>query len=525
MPDVVSAVLPTMPEILPAGTPVGHHVIDSVLRDGGMATIYLAHHARTEGRVAVKVLHTEYIHQPDFVARFDREATLMGRLSGCPQIVSVRDVGTLPDGRRFLVMDFVRGHDLRDELDQLRARDEPMELGRAVSLLRDVAAGLAVAHRMEVVHRDIKPSNIMLVQSAGRELAKLLDFGISADLAESGRKQDLTAGGTIIGTTRYMAPEQAAGISNVASVDIWAMGVMLIEMLTGEPPPKKGWGLRGPDLSGLPSMPPALRTLLEDMVQPESTRRIQSAAQVEQRLLEVLPDVASGVSLVAPSDPSLVGGREGPGTAMVPPPASRTVDKTVVAPPAARARNPLLLGMLTAVVLMGCGALGWWLVGSLHDHGEPTTTVAQTDEPEPENPTASNTAKVAEPSAPQAGPPPDRAQTTQPVPELVIEPEPVEPAASPVADKPKPKPSKPRRSCEQQRQAARDAATLGTWKVVLSNTKQASCWGSAKSERERLRVRAYLKLGQYKKCESLGQESNDPAVSGLVNICRDKMGG
>ncbi|MEM6291796.1 MAG: protein kinase [Myxococcota bacterium] len=520
MPTIVSAVPPTMPEILPAGTPVGHHVIDSVLRDGGMATIYLAHHERTDGRVAVKVLHTQYIHQPDFVARFDREATLMGRLSGCPQIVSVRDVGTLPDGRRFLVMDFVRGHDLRDEIDQLRARDETMELGRAVSLMRDVAAGLAAAHRMEVVHRDVKPSNIMLVQSAGRELAKLLDFGISADLAESGRKQDLTAGGTVIGTTRYMAPEQAAGISNVASVDIWAMGVLLIEMLTGEPPPKKGWGARGPDLSGLPARPPALRTLLEEMVQPDSTQRLQSAAIAEQRLLAVLPEVNAGVSLVAPIDPSLVHAREGAGTAMVPPPAARA-DKTVVAPPPSRGRNPLLLGMLTAVVLMGCGTLGWWAVETFRAPAE-ASVVAAADETD-----APTETPVSEPEpAPEPDAKPEPEPAPAPEPTLVIDaqpqPAPTKPAA-PSSEKPRPK-AKPRRSCDQQKQAARDAATLGTWKVVLSNTKQASCWSAAKSERERLRVRAYLKLGQYKKCESLGQESNDPAVSGLVNICRDKMG-
>ena len=173
-----------MPEVLPSGTEVDRHVIDSVLRDGGMATIYLGHHRATSARVAIKILHTEYVHQPDFVARFDREAQVMGRLSGCPQIVSVHDVGALPDGRHYLVMDLVRGHDLRDELDQLAGREERMDVPRALSLMRDVAAGLAAAHHADVVHRDVKPSNIMLESSAGREVAKLLDFGISADLAE-----------------------------------------------------------------------------------------------------------------------------------------------------------------------------------------------------------------------------------------------------------------------------------------------------------------------------------------------------
>ena len=380
MPDVISAVPPTMPEILPPGAVVDRYVLDSVLRDGGMATIYLGRHRTTQARVAVKILHTEFVHQPDFVARFEREAQVMGRLSGCPQIVSVHDVGTLPDGRHYLVMDLVRGHDLRDELDQLSAREETMEVGRAVSLMRDVAAALAAAHRMDVVHRDIKPSNIMLESSAGREVAKLLDFGVSADLAEAGRRQELTQGGTVIGTARYMSPEQAAGISNVPTVDVWGMGVVLLEMLTGHPPPKKGWGLLGASLEGLPPIPASLQRLLGEMLEPDSTRRVQTAREVEARLIEILPSVGIDVSLVSapllPRHPFPPAGDRG-GTEVVKPFHPMPIPIEPSKPSGVR---PLLWG-LGVGVLAAAAMTGWWLVRTMASTDD-APAIAAADAPE-----------------------------------------------------------------------------------------------------------------------------------------------
>lgn len=541
MPDIVTAVLPTMPELLPPGTAVDRHVLDNVLRDGGMATIYLGHHRTTNARVAIKVLHTEYVHQPDFVARFDREALVMGRLSGCPQIVSVHDVGSLPDGRRYLVMDLVRGHDLRDELDQLAGREESMDVARAVSLLRDVAAGLSAAHQMDVVHRDIKPSNIMLESSAGREVAKVLDFGISADLAETGRSQDLTAGGTVIGTAQYMSPEQAAGISDVATVDIWAMGVLLLEMLTGRPPPKTGWGLRGASLEGLPPMPAELQALLEGMLQTDSNRRIQSAREVEARLINILPSLGLDVSMVSAPILRPAPAQRG-GTDVVPPPRHRS------------GLRPALWGVATAAVIILGSMTGWWLVRRHALASDGALAQASTDEQagadgavlSPGGPKAGSQKALAaadQPSAnddpgsePPTGSEPDQPVASDAAPTPSTEPDvPAKSAAKPsrtTKHKPKhasapstPKPAKkPTKDCAAVRQGTIDAALLGEWKAVLGHTKRKTCWTSQKTQRERHRVRALHKLGRYAQCEREGQESGDPTVWSIVELCRNHGG-
>lgn len=528
MPDVVTSVLPTMPEILPPGTAVDRHVLDDVLRDGGMATIYLGHHRTTNARVAIKVLHTDYVHQPDFVARFDREALVMGRLSGCPQIVSVHDVGTLPDGRHYLVMDLVRGHDLRDELDQLAGREEPMDVARAVSLMRDVAAGLTAAHQMEVVHRDIKPSNIMLESSAGREVAKVLDFGISADLAETGRSQELTAMGTVIGTAQYMSPEQAAGISDVATVDIWAIGVVLLEMLTGRAPPKAGWGLRGPSLEGLPPIPAELQALLEGMLQTDSTLRIQSAREVEAGLIEILPSLGLDVSLVSAPVVRTSGPRPG-GTQVVPP------------PKAGSNARPALWGVAAAAVIVLGSVVGWSAVRSLSAPPEADLAEAvAADDVQASHTTAGDiggndavdavdtvdaAAVVLAPSEPEPEPEIEV--------DLEIEPEiepnvPSEPTRKPTRTKksthkpstapPTKKP--PSKDCAALRQETQDAALLGEWKTVLGHTKRKACWTAQKTQRERLRVRSLHKLRKYAQCEREGQESGDPTVWSIVELCR-----
>lgn len=533
MPDVVTAALPTMPELLPPGTEVDRHVLDNILRDGGMATIYLGHHRTTNARVAIKVLHTGYVHQPDFVARFDREALVMGRLSGCPQIVSVHDVGTLPDGRRYLVMDLVRGHDLRDELDQLAGREEPMDVARAVSLIRDVAAGLSAAHQMDVVHRDIKPSNIMLEASAGREVAKVLDFGISADLAETGRSQDLTAGGTVIGTAQYMSPEQAAGISDVATVDIWAMGVVLLEMLTGRAPPKAGWGLRGASLEGLPPIPSGLVALLEGMLQTDSTARTQSAREVESGLIAILPSLGLDVSQVSVPIVRSSAAR-GTGTLVVPPPKPSS------------SLRPALWGVTAAVVIVLGSLTGWTVVRSLSAPPEADAAKAEADlaEAVADDDSQASRGAVADAPTDDANDVPSIVAEMPPQPEVLPEavhgpapsvaPEvPTEPSDTPPrphkgkkSDKGKHKPAatdpapKPSKNCAALRQETHDAALLGEWKTVLGHTKRKACWGAQKTKRERLRVRALHKLKKYGQCEREGQESGDPTVWSIVELCR-----
>ncbi|MBK5296045.1 MAG: serine/threonine protein kinase [Vicinamibacteria bacterium] len=214
--------------------------VDRVLGRGGMGAVYCAHDMRLERDVAIKVVRAELLSDPDARTRFRREAQLVARLQH-PGIVSVFDYGTLPDGAAFLVMEYVRGRDLRAVL---RA-DGPMPPERVASLLRAIAAPVDSAHQLGVLHRDLKPENILLPDSdAGAGVgAKVLDFGVAKLLGGDGAAQEnetLTLAGQPIGTPAYMAPEQLAGASVSTRTHVFALGAIAYELLTGVPPFGRG---------------------------------------------------------------------------------------------------------------------------------------------------------------------------------------------------------------------------------------------------------------------------------------------
>ena len=210
--------------------------VDRVLGRGGMGAVYCAHDMRLERDVAIKVVRAELLSDPDARTRFRREAQLVARLQH-PGIVSVFDYGTLPDGAAFLVMEYVRGRDLRAVL---RA-DGPMAPDRVTRLLRAIAAPVEAAHALGVLHRDLKPENILLPE--GDVGAKVLDFGVAKLLGSDGtapENETLTLAGQPIGTPAYMAPEQLAGASVSTRTDVFALGAIAYELLTGTPPFGRG---------------------------------------------------------------------------------------------------------------------------------------------------------------------------------------------------------------------------------------------------------------------------------------------
>ncbi len=210
--------------------------VDRVLGRGGMGAVYCAHDMRLERDVAIKVVRAELLSDPDARTRFRREAQLVARLQH-PGIVSVFDYGTLPDGAAFLVMEYVRGRDLRAVL---RA-DGPMAPDRVTRLLRAIAAPVEAAHALGVLHRDLKPENILLPD--GDVGAKVLDFGVAKLLGSDGtapENETLTLAGQPIGTPAYMAPEQLAGASVSTRTDVFALGAIAYELLTGTPPFGRG---------------------------------------------------------------------------------------------------------------------------------------------------------------------------------------------------------------------------------------------------------------------------------------------
>ncbi|HEY6006502.1 MAG TPA: serine/threonine-protein kinase [Anaeromyxobacter sp.] len=209
----------------------GRYRVLSPLGEGGMGTVYLCEHAVLHRRLAVKVLRPDLASDPELVDRFRNEAVAASRI-GQENVVDVLDFGTSEDGSLYYVMEALDGRSLGAVIRQ----DGPFSVGRTLDLLEQICRALAAAHSSGVVHRDVKPDNVLLVRREdGSELAKVIDFGISHNRRQAGAAP-ITRSGAIIGTPEYMAPEQAAGDPVDRRTDVYAVGVLAFEMLTGELP-------------------------------------------------------------------------------------------------------------------------------------------------------------------------------------------------------------------------------------------------------------------------------------------------
>ena len=268
------------------GRRVSHFELESVLGAGGMGRVYLAHDTRLGRPVALKFLAHSLTQDPDARARFLREARSASLLDH-PNIGTIFETGE-HQGELFIAMAYYKGKTLRDRLQQ-----GPIELEETLSVLRQIADGLAAAHEEGIVHRDIKPANVMLTP-AGH--VKVLDFGLAKpDTRTEDSDTGLTLTGTTLGTVAYMSPEQARGDPVDHRSDLWSLGVVAYEMLAGRQPfgaPETVATLsrilteEPPPLDDLP-LPQAVRTLVGRLLDKEATDRPQSAAEVAQVLAAV----------------------------------------------------------------------------------------------------------------------------------------------------------------------------------------------------------------------------------------------
>jgi len=210
----------------------GRYRLGKKLGEGGMGEVFEAEHEAIGKSVAVKVLHRGYGKSKDVVARFKREARAASRIDH-QGITDVTDFGVTEDKRLYFVMELLQGRLLSQVLDVSGA----LSLAEAVDIGLQLCSAMTAAHEAGLVHRDLKPDNIILVpRKGGTEQVKILDFGIAKELGPSDQAEMLTRPGTTLGTPEYMAPEQAAGQAADARSDVYATGVLLYEILCGEPP-------------------------------------------------------------------------------------------------------------------------------------------------------------------------------------------------------------------------------------------------------------------------------------------------
>jgi eukaryotic-like serine/threonine-protein kinase len=205
-------------------TLAGRYLIEEVLGQGGMATVYAARHRLVDRPCAVKVMSPQFTRNEVIRERFRREAKAAQKLAH-PNIIEIFDQGETPDGYLYLVMELLQGETLADLLEHGKV---PLE--RGLPILIQIARALARAHDLEVIHRDLKPENIFLARAPnGADLVKLLDFGIARSMQDS----RLTGAGEVFGTPQYMAPERITSIEAGPAADLYSLGVIIYEMLTG----------------------------------------------------------------------------------------------------------------------------------------------------------------------------------------------------------------------------------------------------------------------------------------------------
>ncbi len=211
----------------------GRYRIAELIGEGGMGKVYLAEHVEIGKKVALKVLHPSYSRMPDLVERFRREARAASKI-GHPNIVDVTDSGTTADGSVYFVMEYLEGVELGSVIE----REGAIEVSRALRIASQICRALSAAHREGIIHRDLKPENIFLITRGGEaDVVKVLDFGIAKTTeAEAARERRLTSPGMAMGTPEYMAPEQAAGRPADARTDIYSLGAIMYEMVTGVAP-------------------------------------------------------------------------------------------------------------------------------------------------------------------------------------------------------------------------------------------------------------------------------------------------
>jgi len=281
----------------------GKYRIESVLGRGGMGVVYAGLHTLLGKRVAIKILRVQFEDDADILSRFTQEARAASAI-GSAHIIDITDFGEVEGGAAYFVMEYLDG----EPLSAFMKRTGPVAPDRAVSIVEQICRGLQSAHKHGIVHRDLKPDNVFLLRRDDRsDFVKILDFGIAKVAGAAGPR---TRSGMVFGTPHYMAPEQAAGDPVDGRTDVYALGVILFELLVGKVPfdadsfmaiLTKHMYSPTPSLSSMradPDRSPNLDEIVMKAMNKRPEERWQSMDELRTALLEVVPLTTTGNLLV-----------------------------------------------------------------------------------------------------------------------------------------------------------------------------------------------------------------------------------
>jgi tRNA A-37 threonylcarbamoyl transferase component Bud32 len=388
----------------------GTYRLDALIGEGGMGAVFRGRHVLLRRDVAIKVLHPDFSRDPELVKRFDREAQSAARLNH-PNCIQVTEFGSTEEGMKYLVMQLLEGTELQNILDG------PVEPLRACDLILQILRGLEHAHGQGVVHRDLKPQNIFVTRDhEGREVLKLVDFGIAKIIGGDGAHDQMTRAGMVFGTPQYMSPEQALGLEIDARADLYAVGVLLYQMVTGRLP------FNGDDPVALirmqvsteppplpPSVPQELAAVIMRLLAKQKEQRFPDARTVRIALERYRESLSPRGRKAGGSDPLMdvvtAGGPDLSGLVAVArplPDALRprplTLVESMLNPHALHRRAGVRVALALVALALGGLALWWFVLREAPD----ASTVPTAAQVEPVSPAVSPAVSPVTPVAPVA---------------------------------------------------------------------------------------------------------------------------